>query len=396
MRIAEGAVRRSVRVRRRAFCLFAIVLAASACGPSQPSIRLDASNPSRAFIEVRGLSRGDLSRLASANLTPDEWSAILRVSVRTVKPAAAGDLPAMAGRYTTDETLRFWPSFPLDPGREYDVRFQPANVARLGLDRAKAIAGTVSLPGVNLTPSTVVSAVYPSGGVIPENNLRLYIRFSAPMGQQGGLDHVAFVDDDGREVPDVVLPLDTDLWDTDRTRYTVILDPGRVKKDILPNRRMGRPLHAGEGITIVVKKDWPDAHGVPLASEFRHRYHVGPPDEAALHTAEWRIAAPAAGSREPVTVTFPRPLDYGLLQRSLSVSHGSTTLAGEARIGEGETRWEFVPRSEWERGPYILTVQPILEDLAGNRIGRAFEVMSKGDAVPPESSVPVSVPFIVR
>ena len=32
----------------------------------------------------------------------------------------------------------------------------------------------------------------------------------------------------------------------------------------------------------------------------------------------------------------------------------------------------------------------ILEDLAGNRIGRAFEVMSKGDAVPPESSMPVS------
>src|SRR5580765_288234 len=140
MRIAEGAVRRSVRVRRRAFCLFAIVLAAPTCGPSPPSIRLDASNPSRPFIEVRGLSRGDLSRLASANLTPDEWSAILRVSVRTDKPAGAGDLPAMAGRYTTDETLRFWPSFPLDPGREYDVRFQPANVARLGLDRAKAIA----------------------------------------------------------------------------------------------------------------------------------------------------------------------------------------------------------------------------------------------------------------
>ena len=67
------------------------------------------------------------------------------------------------------------------------------------------------------------------------------------MGQQGGLDHIAFVDDDGREVPGVVLPLDTDLWDAERTRYTVILDPGRVKRDILPNRRMGRPLHAGEG-----------------------------------------------------------------------------------------------------------------------------------------------------
>src|SRR5262249_29555981 len=136
--------------------------------------------------------------------------------------------------------------------------------------------------------------------------------------------------------------------------------------------------------------------GLPLASEFRHRYRVGPPDEKALQTADWRITAPSAGTRDAVKVTFPRPLDYGLLQRSLTVSRGSRTLAGDPRVSDGETRWEFVPRSEWERGPYVLTVLPILEDLAGNRIGRAFEVMSKEAVVPPERSVPVSVPFIVR
>ena len=268
--------------------------------------------------------------------------------------------------------------------------------SRAGVDRAKAVAGTVSIPAVNRPPSTSVSAVHPSGDVIPENNLRMYISFSSSMGQQGGLDHVAFVDDEGREVPDVVLPLDTELWNAERTRYTVILDPGRVKKDILPNRRMGRPLHNGEGITVVVKQDWLDASGTPLVSEFKHRYRVAAADEQPLHTADWHIAPPAAGTRDPVTVTFPKPLDYGLLQRSLSVSRGSTTLAGDPQIANGETRWAFVPRSEWQRGPYTLTILPILEDLAGNRIGRAFEVRSKGDAVPAASSAPVSVPFIVR
>jgi hypothetical protein len=395
MIIAEGA-RRMARVRRRAFCILLTAAALSACGQSPPSIHLDATNPSRPFIEVRGLSQADLSRLANANLTPDEWSSLLRVSIRSRQPSNAGDVPAMAGRYTVDGTLRFWPSFPLDPGREYDVRFQPSNIARAGVNRGKAVAGVVSIPAINRQPSTSVSAVHPSGDVIPENNLRMYISFSSPMGQRGGLEHIAFFDDGGREVPDVVLPLDTELWNADRTRYTVFLDPGRVKKDILPNRRMGRPLHSGKGITIVVKKDWLDAHGVPLAAEFRHRYTVGPADERALQTADWRIAAPPSGTREPVTVTFPKPLDYGLLQRSLTISRGAKTLAGDPRIGDGETRWEFVPRTEWERGPYVLTVLPILEDLAGNRIGRAFEVMSRGDAVPPESSAPVSVPFIVR
>ena len=395
MEMTEGVVRRTLSVRRRAFCVF-LIAAISACSRSQPSIRLDTTNPSQPFIEVRGLSGSDLSHLANANLTPDEWSALLRVSLRSSQAASAGTLPAMAGRYTADGTLRFWPSFPLDPGREYDVRFQPSSVPRVSIDGGKAVAGIVSIAAVNRAPTTVVSAVYPSGDVIPENNLRMYITFSGAMGQQGGLDHIAFIDDEGREVPDVVLPLDTELWNADRTRYTVILDPGRVKKDILPNRRMGRPLHSGEGVTLVVKKDWPDAHGLPLATEFRHRYRVGPADERALQTGDWRIAAPPWGTRDPVTVTFPKPLDYGLLQRSLTVSRGSKTLAGDFSVGAGETRWEFVPRTEWERGPYVITVLPILEDLAGNRIGRAFEVISKGDVVPPESASPVSVPFIVR
>jgi hypothetical protein len=395
MNMTEDAVRRTLCVRRRAFCVF-LIAAVSACSRSQPSIHLDTTNPSRPFIEVRGLSGSDLSHLASANLTPDEWSALLRVSLRSSQAASAAALPSMAGRYTVDGTLRFWPSLPLDPGREYDVRFQPSSVPRASIDSGKAVAGIVSIAGVDRTPTTVVSAIHPSGDVIPENNLRMYITFSGAMGQQGGLDHITFIDDEGREVPDVVLPLDTELWNADRTRYTVILDPGRVKRDIRPNRRVGRPLHSGEGVTIVVKKDWPDAHGVPLSAEFRHRYRVGPADERALQTADWRIAAPSSGTREAVTVTFPKPLDYGLLQRSLTVSRGSKTLAGDSRIGDGETRWEFAPRMEWERGPYVLTVLPILEDLAGNRIGRAFEVMSRGDAVPPESASPVSVPFIVR
>ncbi len=395
MIMAAGVVRRIVRVRRRAVGILLTAAVASACRQSPPSIHLDATNPSRAFIEVRGLSGTDLSRLANARLTPDEWSSILRVSIRSAPATDAGRMPAMAGRYTAEGTLRFWPSFPLDPGREYDVRFQPANVPRAGVDPRKAVAGMVSIQAINRPPSTSVSAVYPSGDMIPENNLRMYVSFSASMGQQGGLDHIAFVDDEGREVPDVVLPLDTELWNVDRTRYTVILDPGRVKH-ILPNRSMGRVLHKADGLTIVIKKDWLDANGVPLVAEFRHHYRVGPADEKPLQTGDWRIAPPAAGTRDPVSVTFPRPLDYGLLQRSLSVTRGTTTLAGDPQIANGETRWEFVPRAEWQRGPYVLTVLPILEDLAGNRIGRAFEVRSKDDAVPPESSAPVSVPFIVR
>jgi hypothetical protein len=395
MRGTESVVRRIRQRRRRAFWCFLIGATLSACGRSTPSIHLDASNPSRPSIEIQGLSRADLAALSRANLTADEWAAMFRVTVQP-SPKDSGNLPAMAGKYTTDSSLRFWPSLPLDPGRVYDVRFKPSAVSRLGLANRFEISGTVSLPTSGKEPSTVVAAVYPTSEVIPENDLRMYIRFSAPMGQQGGRAHIAFVDDSGTEIPGVVRPLDTDLWNADRTRYTVILDPARVKRQILPNRQMGRPPRDGGSISIVVRKDWPDANGLPLAAEFKRRYRVGPPAQRALATKDWHIATPSAGTTEPVTVTFPAPLDFELLQRSLTVSRGVTPVAGDAHIGAGETRWEFVPRSDWERGPYVLTVQPILEDLAGNRIGRAIEGLSRGDALPAESGAPVSVPFIVR
>ena len=82
--------------------------------------------------------------------------------------------------------------FPLDPGRQYHVTFAPPGAA--------PIIATVGLPATHTTPATVVAQVFPSGEVIPENQLRLYVHFSAPMGMKGGLDYVHLLDDQGKEV----------------------------------------------------------------------------------------------------------------------------------------------------------------------------------------------------
>jgi len=369
--------------------------AACSSAPSAPQIRLDTVNPQQPAVEVTGVSRRDLSALSKANLTGEEWSALLRVTVK--RPAAGpGDsaLP-VAGRYAIAGSVRFVPLFPLDPGREYEVVFDSTRVPRAGVPRLPAVDAVISLPAVVQVPSTVVSAVYPAGDLVPENLLRMYVHFSGPMGQQGGLDHVVLLDARGREVPDALLPLDTELWNADRTRFTLLFDPGRVKREILPNRRMGRPLHAGDRITLVVKKDWLDARGVRLASEFRREYRVGAADERALDTAAWRVAAPVAGARDPLTVTFPEALDHGLLQRALAVTRAGAPVPGDLRIEDGATRWLFVPRDDWQAGDYTLMIQPILEDVAGNRIGRRFEVTSPGEGAPAEDPAPIALPFMI-
>ena len=169
------------------------------------------------------------------------------------------------------------------------------------------------------------------------------------------------------------------LWNADRTRFTVLYDPGRVKRGILPNEELGRPLAAGRTYTLVIDADWRDAAGQPLVAPFRREFRVGPPRERALDPADWRLDIPVHGTRDPLAVNFPAPLDYGLLQRALRVATGSgQPVDGEIRVEEAETRWVFTPRTPWAPGRYQLVAAETLEDVAGNRIGRPFEVDGTG------------------
>jgi hypothetical protein len=138
------------------------------------------------------------------------------------------------------------------------------------------------------------------------------------------------------------LPLDYEFWNADRTRFTVFFDPGRVKKGILPNTQMGRALEVGKSYT--------------------------------LDPAQWRIEAPTAGGQAPLVVTFPEPVDQGLLFRALGVRRGGAVVDGDVTVGVGETQWSFTPYQPWQAGDYNLLALSILEDRAGNQIGRAFEV----------------------
>ena len=370
----------------------AVVLTGAACGVMYtPNVMLDVGDPSRPIVYVGGLSWSDMSALRRAELSPSQWAAMYRVAVVT---DAGPSATPVAGRYDLGgDNVRFTPMFPLDPGRTYDVVFDPraANVAAIA--GVRVLSGRVTVPArADAGPATTVAAVYPGGGEVPANLLRMYIEFSAPMGVRDGQNYVTLLDGQGRDMQDALLPLDTGLWNPERTRFTVLFDPGRVKRGILPNRAMGRPLKPGMTFTIAVRREWPDAHGKPLASDFRKEYRVGRPVERALATSEWRIAAPAAGSREPVVVTFRSPMDRGLAHRALTVARDGAAIAGEIRLETSETEWHFTPAEPWQPGGYAIAVEPILEDVSGNRIGTAFETLTPATAPPG----PSRLTFLVR
>ena len=356
--------------------------------PGAPRIRLASSPAGQRTVDVAGLAAVDLAHLERAALSRDEWQAILRVHVAQADDSAAAELPPVLGDYAVHAgALRFTPRFPFDAGQRYEVVFDPSPLpSARGASAAappRALRTTVDVPAPDREPSTRVVAVYPTGPEVPENHLRLYIVFSAPMGLRAGGVHVRLLDEHGQPLADPFLPLDVDLWNADRTRFTVLYDPGRVKRGIRPNAELGRPLEGGRRYTLVIDADWRDAAGQPLVAPFRREFRVGPARERALEPADWRLDLPASGTRDPLAVRFPVPLDYGLLQRALGVATGDDRpLAGEIRVEQGEMRWTFTPRAPWRPGEHRLVAAATLEDVAGNRIGRAFEV----DAAEPQGA----------
>lgn len=374
------------------FTILLLVITA-ACGrasSSTPSIRLANPDAATAYVEVTGLSSDMLDALDDAELTSEQWTSILRVAV-------AADGPAMLGSYTVEGgALRFTPAFPLNEGRQYDVRFDPSGVPGAGEAAAAPIVASVGRPASTAVPSTVVARIYPTGDMVPENLLRMYVEFSGPMGRKSGLEYMKVLNKAGVEIPGAILPLDYEFWSPDHKRFTIFFDPGRVKEGILPNREMGRPLTYGGAMTLVVSREWRDENGLPLTEDFRRTFRVASADARPLDTATWRIRPPAAGGRTGVVVTFPEPLDHGLMMRALGIRRGDQPVEGEIVVDRNETRWTFTPAEPWQTGAYNLLALDILEDLAGNQIGRAFEVDNFDTVDKSPNPQTILVPFTVR
>lgn len=356
----------------------------AACGASSegPTRIVLNTTTTHATIDVVDVTAAQVDALRGT-ATREAWAQVFRVAV-------APDQAPMLGDYSIDgDRIVFTPMFPFDPGRQYHVTFAPAG--------ATPIIATVGLAATHTTPTTVVAQVYPSGDVVPENQLRLYVHFSAPMGMKGGLDYIHLLDDRGQEVNDPFLPLDAEFWNDDRTRYTVFFDPGRQKRGIPVIEEMGRSLTEGKSYTLVIDREWRDGNGLPLKEEYRRTFKVGPPDEKPLDTAAWQVEAPTAGTRMPLTVAFPEPLDRGLLLRALGVQGADGQLiGGEITVGSNEVTWSFAPKQFWTAGTHNIVAFGMLEDLSGNRIGRAFEVdqFDRSDkSAEPEKTL---IPFQIR
>ena len=341
-------------------------------------------------VEVTGLSPAALQRLQ--RWTPLQWQRLLAVYTG---PDEA--LPPMLGSYRIEgNVLRFTPQFPPAPGVTYRAIFRPANLPGAKTNAAPLTA-IFQAPARDVTPTTVVSHVYPSVDVVPENLLKFYLHFSAPMSRGHSYEHIRLLDSNGKQVELPFLELDEELWDQTQTRLTLLIDPGRIKRGVLPLEEIGPSLEAGKSYTLAIGRAWQDGNGNPLKEDFQKHFRVGPPDRTPPDPAQWRIELPKAGTRTPLVVSFPEPLDQALTQRVFSVVAASgAAIAGQVALTEQERRWEFTPVQPWAAGGYHIAIQTTLEDLAGNNIGKPFEVDLFEGVKRHIETQSIKLPFTVR
>ena len=84
-------------------------------------------------------------------------------------------------------------------------------------------------------------------------------------------------------------------------------------------------------------------------------------------------------------------------QRMLHVVDASgRPVPGQPFLAERERLWKFLPLHAWKAGRYTLVVESIIEDLAGNNIGRPFEVEMSGGTSTQAASGNTRLPYELR
>jgi hypothetical protein len=304
----------------------------------------------------------------------------------------------MAGTYEIQgDRLRFVPQFPLEPGISYRAVFRPALLPGARREPSAPLTARFQLPPRSLTHTTVVTQVYQTTDLVPENLLKFYLHFSAPMSRGRSYEHIQLRHSSGKLIELPFLEIAEELWNPELTRLMVLIDPGRIKRGVTPLEEVGPALAAGQSYTLEISAAWRDGQGNPLKEPFVKRFRVGPPDRTPLDPAAWKLQIPPPDTHEPVSLLAPEPLDHALALRVISIVNAAgETLGGTITLTDQERRWQFEPDHVWRRGAYQIVIQTTLEDLAGNNIGKPFEVDLFQGIQRHLSTATVTLPFTIH
>ncbi len=267
------------------------------------------------------------------------------------------------GEYDIDDSgIVLKPLIVFSPGSRYQVVFQGQVISDL------------SIPANQLVQAPIIDAIYPSADTLPENLLKLYLKFSRPMRQGVSEKYLTMLDSNGDTLRDIFLNLNTELWDEDGKQLTIWLNPGRIKRGLQPNENEGSPLRSGSLYTFSIAGEWADIRGNKLGKAYSKRFTARVKDIHSPKPGLWKLDIPTAASAEPITINFNESLDYSLLGNTIIlITTDGEQIGKKMVVKNNEKSLLIYPENKWPAGEYYLKTDTRLEDLAGNNLNRLFD-----------------------
>ena len=282
-----------------------------------------------------------------------------QLKVQLIKPGER--FPVLGDFRKEGNELIFEPVVPLTKGLRYELLLNDT------------LLSEIEIPIGDSEAPTLLS-IYPSQDTLPENLLKMYFEFSEPMVEGSALSHLTLIRNDRDTISGTFLDLQPELWNAEGNVLTLWLDPGRIKRGLIPNEKLGLPLEMGGRYTLHLSKFWRSKNGVPLAKNYSKTFVVVERDDDFPDPATWKVLTPSFDEKGALEIKFPQPLDHFLMMECITIrTADDNEVAGKLEIGDEERDLRFVPNQPWTKGRYTLHIESRLEDLAGNNLNHPFD-----------------------
>ncbi|WP_405206696.1 Ig-like domain-containing protein [Aquimarina sp. LLG6339-5] len=231
-----------------------------------------------------------------------------------------------------------------------------------------------SLPVPEGYESLKILKVYPSTSNIPSNILKWYVKFSRPINENNIYKYIQFVDDSNKPIDRTILPLQNALISKDGTLLTIWIEPGRQKRNLIPNKQLGSVFIPQKKYRLVISEEIKDHNGVNMVKNFSKEFTTTVADRKKPNINNWEIKIPNIHSVSNLLINCEKPIDYGSSIGNIKILDSAGQLIdGIWELKKDETVVSFIPKRNWKKGNYTIIFGSSIEDLAGNNLNHVFD-----------------------
>jgi len=171
-----------------------------------------------------------------------------------------------------------------------------------------------------------------------------------------------------------VLRLENVLISNNATLLTLWIEPGRQKRDLIPNKQLGPVFTNQESYSLVVSKKIKDQKGVSMQKDLIHSFQITDADRVKPTINTWKIDFIEVNSRSNLVIRCNESIDYGSsLGNIVVLDSNDNEVMGDWVLLDQETVLSFNPNQSWKKDTYQIYFDAGIEDLAGNNLDRLFD-----------------------